>query len=73
VVDDTTAPASVSLFAGNCDREDETSLSAECGGLDAPTARAAAHVVGAGCEIQRGTPLENVRAIVDFARATSGS
>jgi uroporphyrinogen-III decarboxylase len=30
-------------------------------------------IVGAGCEIPRGTPLENVRAIVDFARATSGS
>jgi MtaA/CmuA family methyltransferase len=31
------------------------------------------HVVGAGCEIPRGTPLENFRAIVDFARATPGS
>jgi hypothetical protein len=30
-------------------------------------------IVGAGCEIPGGTPLENVRAIVDFARVMSGS
>ncbi|HVM57968.1 MAG TPA: uroporphyrinogen decarboxylase family protein [Gaiellaceae bacterium] len=32
----------------------------------------ARHVVGAGCEIPRGTPLDNFRAIVDFAHARAG-
>jgi len=27
------------------------------------------YVVGAGCEIPRGTPPENLQALVDFARA----
>jgi len=31
------------------------------------------HVVGAGCEIPRGTPLENFRAIVEFAHGTRGA
>jgi uroporphyrinogen-III decarboxylase len=30
------------------------------------------YIVGAGCEIPRGTPLENFRAIVDYAHTTPG-
>lgn len=41
-------------------------------GLAACEQEAGAHyIVGAGCEIPRGTPLENFRAIVDYARSHS--
>jgi uroporphyrinogen-III decarboxylase len=30
------------------------------------------YIVGAGCEVVRDTPLENVQAMVDFARASHG-
>jgi MtaA/CmuA family methyltransferase len=41
------------------------------GGLAACHAAAGErYVVGAGCEIPRGTPVENVRALVEFARST---
>jgi len=69
----TVAMNSLSQTAGTATGRMRPACLLNAGAWTCPRLAPAWRIVGAGCEIPGGTPLENVRAIVDFARVMSGS